>query len=59
MFVQIEFCLNHLRAETTAVAKNLYLQELHNRNETLFHRLLVEHMAEMAPLGEYADHLSS
>ena len=32
------------------IRKNLILQDLHNRNETLYHRVLVEHMEELAPL---------
>jgi len=30
--------------------KNLWLQDLHNRNETLYHRLLVDYIEEIAPL---------
>jgi malate dehydrogenase (oxaloacetate-decarboxylating)(NADP+) len=33
-----------------SVRKNLMLQDLHDRNETLYHRLLVENMQELAPL---------
>ena len=33
-----------------SIRKNLALQDLHNRNETLYHRVLVEHMQEVAPL---------
>lgn len=47
---QVEFVRDHLRSQDGPVAKSLYLQELHNRNETLFHRLLVEYMEEIAPL---------
>jgi hypothetical protein len=32
------------------VRKNMFLQELHNRNETLYHRLLVDNIREVAPL---------
>eukprot|EP00949_MAST-11_sp_MAST-11-sp1_P003351 g3351.t1 len=32
------------------VEKNMYLQDLHNRNETLYHRVLVDNIAEVAPL---------
>jgi len=39
-----------VRKETSDIRKNLYLQELHSRNETLYHRLLVEHIGELAPL---------
>ena len=47
---QVAYVLNHLRNQDGPVAKNLYLQELHNRNETLFHRLLVDYVEEIAPL---------
>jgi malate dehydrogenase (oxaloacetate-decarboxylating) len=33
-----------------AVSKNLYLTALHDRNEVLFFRLLVEHLREMIPI---------
>ena len=42
--------LEGVRKETSDTRKNLYLQELHARNETLYHKLLVENIAEMAPL---------
>ena len=32
------------------ISKNMYLQELHNRNETLYHRVLVDNIEEVAPL---------
>ena len=32
------------------ISKNMYLQELHNRNETLYHRVLVDYIEEVAPL---------
>lgn len=44
---QVARCLGHMRACADDVAKNLYLQDLHNRNETLYHRLLVDHVSEM------------
>uniref|UniRef100_A0A7S1W7V0 Malic enzyme n=2 Tax=Neobodo designis TaxID=312471 RepID=A0A7S1W7V0_NEODS len=47
---QVEVCLNHIRSQPNAVAKNIYLQGLHNRNETLFHRVLLDHIEEVAPL---------
>jgi malate dehydrogenase (oxaloacetate-decarboxylating)(NADP+) len=47
---QAERLLIRLRELPNAVAKNLFLQELHNRNETLYHRLLVDNIVEMAPL---------
>lgn len=39
-----------LRAETSAIKKNIMLEDLHDRNETLYHRVLVDHIEEMAPL---------
>jgi malate dehydrogenase (oxaloacetate-decarboxylating)(NADP+) len=43
--------LNRMRAEgDNPMAKNLMLQGLHNRNETLFHRVLVDAIEEVAPL---------
>lgn len=32
------------------VRQNLYLQELHNRNETLYHRVIIEDVEMIAPL---------
>ena len=31
------------------IRKNLLLEDLHDRNETLYHRVLVDHIEEMAP----------
>lgn len=47
---QISRVLEHLDSLPDAVRKNLYLQDLHNRNETLFHRLLTDHIETIAPL---------
>ena len=47
---QIERTMNHIDKIDSPVEKNMYLQSLHNRNETLYYRTLVEHIAEMAPL---------
>jgi malate dehydrogenase (oxaloacetate-decarboxylating)(NADP+) len=47
---QLERTMRHIRAEPDPVKKNLYLQDLHNRNETLYHRIIVDHVAEIAPL---------
>jgi len=33
-----------------SVRANMYLQELHNRNETLYHRVLADNITEVAPL---------
>ena len=43
--------MSHLRNYgDDMVAKNLYLQDLHNRNETLYHRVLADNIEEVAPL---------
>jgi Malic enzyme, N-terminal domain len=47
---QKERFLIALRSETSAIRKNLLLEDLHDRNETLYHRVLVDHMEEMAPI---------
>lgn len=47
---QVERVITRLRWLPNDVAKNLFLQDLHNRNETLYHRILVEYIKEIAPL---------
>ncbi len=42
---QVERVLGHLRSQPDDVTKNLYLQDLHSRNETLYHRLLVDNVS--------------
>jgi len=32
------------------IRKNIILEDLHDRNETLYHRILVDHIEEMAPI---------
>jgi Malic enzyme, N-terminal domain len=39
-----------LRGLDSNIRKNIVLEDLHDRNETLYHRVLVDHMEEMAPL---------
>jgi len=41
--------LMNLRKLQTDIEKSQYLQDLHNRNETLFHRILIDHIEEIAP----------
>jgi malate dehydrogenase (oxaloacetate-decarboxylating)(NADP+) len=50
MKVQIERVLKQIRSEESNIRKNILLEDLHDRNETLYHRILVDHMEEMAPL---------
>eukprot|EP01052_Picozoa_sp_SAG31_P039349 SAG31_NODE_5439_length_2537_cov_2.321985_3_plen_170_part_00 len=42
--------LRKLWAEPDDLRKNLLLQELHDRNETLFHRVLIDEIDKIAPL---------
>ena len=39
-----------LAREDTPMRKNIMLRELHDRNETLFHRVLVDNIKELAPV---------
>lgn len=39
-----------LSEQPGALAKNVYLRELHDRNETLFYRLLIEDLPELMPI---------
>lgn len=39
-----------LRATKSDIQKNIQLEDLHDLNETLYHRILVDHIEEMAPL---------
>ena len=47
---QMTRVMNHLETEPTSAEKNMYLQDLANRNETLYYRTLVENIETMAPL---------
>jgi hypothetical protein len=39
---QVNRTIEKIRSLPSDIAKNLYLQDLHNRNETLYHRVLVD-----------------
>ena len=47
---QVTRCMIHLKEIKDPVLQNIYLQDLHNRNETLYHRVLVEDIEMIAPL---------
>jgi hypothetical protein len=47
--VQKERFLLALRSEESNIKKNILLEDLHDRNETLYHRVMIDHMDEMAP----------
>lgn len=46
---QVEKVIKKIREEVPVQA-NLYLQDLHDRNETLYHRVVVDYIEEIAPL---------
>eukprot|EP00038_Savillea_parva_P001424 m.103828 g.103828 ORF g.103828 m.103828 type:complete len:654 (+) comp10498_c0_seq1:48-2009(+) len=50
MEAQIERVMGHLELEESPIRKYIYLRDLHDRNETLFHRVLVDHMEDLAPV---------
>lgn len=50
MKIQKERVLQEIRAETSMIRKHIILEDVHDRNETLYHRVLVDHMEEMAPI---------
>lgn len=50
MLVQKNRIVKAIRAEESMIKRNIILEDVHDRNETLYHRILVDHMEEMAPL---------
>lgn len=47
---QLERTYENFRAKTTNLERYIYLSSLQDRNETLFYRLLLEHIEEMMPI---------
>ena len=39
-----------LRSQSTDMARYIFLDQLHNRNEVLYYRLLVDHLQELLPV---------
>ena len=50
MKIQKERVLQEIRDEPSMIRKHIILEDVHDRNETLYHRILVDHMTEMAPI---------
>jgi malate dehydrogenase (oxaloacetate-decarboxylating) len=61
---QLERRYSNFKAQTTDLAKHLFLSALHQRNEILFYKLVSEHITEMLPyiytptVGDYSVHFS-
>lgn len=47
---QIERVVGNLRAKPDPLEQYIYLRSLQDRNETLFHATLIEHLEELAPI---------
>jgi malate dehydrogenase (oxaloacetate-decarboxylating) len=47
---QAQRAYRQLRDQGSDLARNIYLEQLHDRNETLYYRLLGDHLAELLPV---------
>ncbi len=47
---QAERAYRQLQQQGSDLAKNVYLEQLHDRNETLYYKLLADHLAELLPV---------
>jgi malate dehydrogenase (oxaloacetate-decarboxylating) len=47
---QADRAYRQLQAQPTDLAKNVYLEELHDRNDTLYYKVLADHLAELLPV---------
>jgi malate dehydrogenase (oxaloacetate-decarboxylating) len=47
---QVRRAYQQLQAQPTDLAKNVYLEQLHDRNEVVYYKLLTEHIAELLPV---------
>jgi len=47
---QVERAIEQLRAKEDPLQKHIYLAGLQDRNETLFYRLVIDHLTELVPL---------
>ena len=47
---QVTRCYQALQEKDTAIQKHIYLRQLQDENETLFYRLVVDHLKEIMPL---------
>ena len=47
---QVQRAYAQLQAQPTDLAKNVYLEQLHDRNEVLYYKVLANHLAELLPI---------
>jgi malate dehydrogenase (oxaloacetate-decarboxylating) len=47
---QVARVYSQYRKQSTDLAKNVYLTDVHDRNEVLFYRLVISHLSEMLPI---------
>jgi malate dehydrogenase (oxaloacetate-decarboxylating) len=47
---QAQRAYRQLRAQGGDLAKNVYMEELHDRNEVLYYKVLLDHLAELLPI---------
>src|ERR1700727_2158810 len=47
---QAQRCYKQLQAQGGDLAKNVYLEQLHDRNEVLYYKVLLDHLAELLPI---------
>jgi malate dehydrogenase (oxaloacetate-decarboxylating) len=47
---QAQRSYQQLSAQPTDLAKNVYLEQLHDRNEVLYYKVLADHLAELLPV---------
>lgn len=47
---QVQRAWQQLQAQPSDLAKNVYMEQLHDRNEVLYYKLLADHLTELLPV---------